>query len=242
LRLSVITLFPDYFKGPTEVGLLGKAVESGRVAFSAIDLREFGEGRHRTTDDYPYGGGAGMVMKPGPLVEAIEKAREAEPDCRVVLLTPKGRRFSQKVAEEFVNCGRICLVCGRYEGFDERIRPFCDDEITIGDFILMGGEAAAAVVMETCSRLVPGVLGDFTSTLDESLSEGLLEYPQYTRPRVFRDMPVPEVLLNGNHAEIAAWRRKMAIRATAELRPDLLGTAELSDEERKLAESASTDS
>lgn len=193
------------------------------------------------TDDYPFGGGVGMVMKPGPVVSAIESIRSVDSTIRVALLTPGGRRFNQLIAEEFVAYGNVSLVCGRYEGFDDRIRHYCDDEISIGDFVLMGGEAAAVVVIEACSRFVPGVLGDFNSVLDESLSNGLLEYPQYTRPRIYRDMAVPETLLSGNHAEIAAWRRTMSIRRTAEFRPDLLPCADLSVEERIFAESVLTE-
>lgn len=200
------------------------------------DLRPYGEGRHLVTDDYPYGGGAGMVMKPGPVVAAIEAARSADPSSRVVLLTPQGRVFRQAVARELAEQvpARPCVfVCGRYEGFDERIRGYCDDEISVGDFVLMGGEAAALVVIDAVARLLPGVLGAAESPLDESLSEGLLEYPQYTRPREFRGEAVPDVLTNGHHGEIRAWRRRQAVLRTAVRRPDLFAAAAVTQEERE---------
>ncbi len=236
LTVHVVTLFPGMFRGPLDEGILGRAVAEGKVVVDLVDLRAFGEGRHRITDDYPFGGGAGMVMKPGPVVSAIEHVRSRDPDTRVVLLTPQGRPFRQEVAREFAAGGSVALVCGRYEGFDERVRAFCDDEVSVGDYVLMGGEAAAWVVLEATARLVPGVLGDETSPVEESLTAGLLEYPQYTRPRVFRGMEVPAVLLSGHHAEIAAWRRRQAVIRTARRRPELLERAELTPEERRLAE------
>lgn len=237
MRFTVVTLFPGFFEGPLKVGILGRAVEAGRVSVETLDLRPFGEGRHRVTDDYPFGGGAGMVMKPGPVVDAIEAARAASPGARVALLTPQGRLFRQPVARELA--GRdLVLVCGRYEGFDERVRAYCDDELSVGDVVLMGGEAAALVVVEAVARLLPGVLGDAESSVEESLSDGLLEYPQYTRPREFRGAEVPEVLLNGHHAEIAAWRRKQALLRTALRRPDLLEAAPVAEEERAWARRA----
>lgn len=238
MRFSVVTLFPEYFRGPLEAGILGRAREEGKVAVDLVDLRTFGEGRHRITDDYPYGGGAGMVMKPGPAVGAIEAVRGQWPGCRVVLLTPQGRLFSQGAAREFSLEPCLALVCGRYEGFDERIRAFCDDEVSLGNFVLMGGEAAALAVIEATARLVPGVLGAAASPEEESLAEGLLEYPQYTRPRNFRGLEVPEVLLGGHHAEIAAWRRRQAVARTARRRPDLLAGACLTPQERALTEGA----
>jgi tRNA (guanine37-N1)-methyltransferase len=234
VKFSVITLFPEYFDGPFKAGILNRAVTSGRVAVELVALRDFGEGRHRVTDDYPFGGGAGMVMKPGPVVAAIETVRDSNPGCRIVLLTPQGALFRQGTARGFAHTAAVGLVCGRYEGFDERIRAFCDDEVSIGDFVLMGGEAAALAVIEATTRLLPGVLGAAESPLEETLSEGLLEYPQYTRPRVYRSMEVPAVLLGGDHAKIAAWRRRQAVARTVSRRPDLLGEALLSEEEREL--------
>ncbi|MBI5441635.1 MAG: tRNA (guanosine(37)-N1)-methyltransferase TrmD [Deltaproteobacteria bacterium] len=239
MKFVVITLFPEYFKSPLGVGVLGRAIEAGIIQVEVVDLRAFGEGRHRITDDYPFGGGAGMVMKPGPVVEAIESIREREPGCRVVLLTPQGDPFRQPAAREVASsAGCVAVVCGRYEGFDERIRAYCDAELSIGDFVLMGGEAAALAFIEASARLVPGVLGAAESPEEESLSEELLEYPQYTRPREFRGAEVPEVLVSGNHAEIRAWRRRQALLRTARRRPDLLRSAPLSEEERAWLEGA----
>ncbi len=231
MRFNIITLFPEFFEGPLSAGLLGKAVEKGLVEVKLIDLRPFGEGKHHTTDDTPYGGGAGMVMKAGPLVDAIEAVRKSDPETKVVMMTPQGSLFSPKVAREFSATGSLTFICGRYEGFDERIRSFVDMEISLGDFILMGGETAALATLEAAARFVPDVLGDITSTEEESLAEGLLEYPQYTRPREFRGLNVPEVLLGGNHAKIAAWRRERSIERTAQKRPDLLAGADLSKDE-----------
>lgn len=237
MKVSVITLFPEFFGSPLQTGILGRACSEGQVEVVLVDLRRFGEGRHQTTDDYPFGGGAGMVLKPGPVVAAIESVRAAEPCCRVVLLTPQGRLFRQSVARELAGvglAGGLALVCGRYEGYDERIRSYCDDEVSIGDFVLMGGESAALAILEATARLVPGVLGDHDSTREESLSDGLLEYPQYTRPREFRGAEVPEVLLGGNHAVIAAWRRTQSLLRTAHRRPELLQGAELTAAERRM--------
>jgi len=236
VRFVVVTLFPEFFRGPLEAGILGRAREEGKVSVELVDLRPFGEGRHRITDDYPFGGGAGMVMKPGPVVAAIEAVREGNRGCRVALLTPQGRPLRQERVRELAGVECLALVCGRYEGFDERIRGFCDDEVSLGDFVLMGGEVAALAVIEATARLVPGVLGAAESPEEESLSEALLEYPQYTRPRSFRGLEVPEVLLGGHHGEIAAWRRRQAVTRTAVRRPDLLETAQLTGEERALVE------
>lgn len=240
MRFAVVTLFPEYFEGPLRAGILGKGIEAGLLQVDRIDLRLFGEGRRRVTDDYPFGGGAGMVMKPGPVVAAIESLRAATPGVRVVLLTPQGRLFRQADARDLAGTGPegIGLICGRYEGFDERIRAHVDGELSVGDVVLMGGEAAALMVIEAVARLVPGVLGAAESPLEETLSEGLLEYPQYTRPRAFRGVRVPEVLLSGNHRQISEWRRREAILRTARRRPDLLAQAELSGEERAWVEAA----
>lgn len=222
LKFTVITLFPEYFDGPSGAGILGRAITDGLIGLELVDLREFGEGKHRMVDDTPYGGGAGMLMKAGPVVEAIEAVRARDPEAWVVLLTPQGRRFEQAVAREFSGRSSLVFVCGRYEGFDERIRSYVDEEVSLGDFVLMGGEAAALAMIEAAARLVPGVLGDIESTTEESMADGLLEYPHYTRPREFRGSEVPEVLLGGNHAEIARWRSEMAQKRTQLRRPDLL--------------------
>ncbi len=226
MRFRFITLFPALIEQAAAEGILGRAQQDGQVEVSTIDLREFGEGRHKTVDDTPYGGGSGMVMKAGPAVKAIELARELDPETRVVMLTPQGARFAQPVAQRYSGLESITFLCGRYEGFDERIRDYVDEEVSLGDFVLMGGEVAALAMLEATARLVPGVLGDHASTVEESMSEGLLEYPQYTRPREFRGSAVPEVLLGGNHAEIAAWRRAQALKRTRQRRPDLIAGAE----------------
>lgn len=222
MRFRIATLFPALIACAAGESILARGIEAGLVEVVVTDLRPYGEGRHKTVDDSPYGGGAGMVMKVAPLVAAIEEARVADPETRVVLLTPQGRRFDQSVAREFALLPSLTLICGRYEGFDDRVGAFVDEELSIGDFIMMGGEVAALAVVEATARLIPGVLGDAESAVEESLEDGLLEYPHYTRPRVFRGLEVPEVLLSGNHAEIARWRRARAIERTAQRRPDLL--------------------
>ncbi len=234
MKFTIITLFPDFFSGALQAGLLGKAIAAGLIEVELVDLRKYGEGKHLHTDDAPYGGGSGMVMKAQPVVSAIEEVKRADPDARVVLLTPQGEVFSQGVARRWSLERSMVFVCGRYEGFDERIRAWVDEEASLGDFVLMGGEAAALTMVDATARLVSGVLGDPASTVEESHSNGLLEYPHYTRPRVFRGMEVPEVLLSGNHAEIKRWREEMSLARTEERRPDLLGRggAKTSSDER----------
>ncbi len=223
LSVEVLTLFPRMVSAPLEESILGKAREKGLLRVRVTDIREFAEGKHRVTDDVPYGGGAGMLMKPEPLVAAIEAARQREPAAPVVLLSPQGARFDQRKAEELAARGALILVCGRYEGVDERVLRFIDEELSLGDFVLNGGEIAALAVIEAAARLVPGVLGNELSTHAESFSgEGLLEGPQYTRPPEFRGMRVPEVLLSGDHERIAQWRKEQAVARTRERRPDLL--------------------
>jgi tRNA (guanine37-N1)-methyltransferase len=223
LSVEVLTLFPRMVAAPLEESILGKAREKGLLRVQVTDIREFAEGKHRVTDDVPYGGGAGMVMKPEPLVAAIEAAKARDPQARVVLMSPQGRRFDQQKAQDFATLGKLILVCGRYEGVDERVLPSVDEELSIGDFVLTGGELAALAVVDAVARLVPGVLGNADSAGSESFTgEGLLEGPQYTRPPEFRGMKVPEVLLSGDHARIAAWRRDQALSRTRERRPDLL--------------------
>lgn len=235
MRFEIVTLFPDLFD-VLRTGLLGKAQDSGTIDVHAITPREFTTDRHRTVDDSPYGGGSGMVLMPGPFAAALDhldEARAGKPTHRV-LLTPQGGRFSQTQARRFSKLECLTLVCGRYEGFDERIRGLVDEEVSLGDFVLLGGEAAALVVIEATARLLPGVLGNEESTTDESHAEGLLEYPQYTRPEEFRGQKVPEVLRSGNHAAIVRWRRKESLRRTMTRRPDLLEEAQLSKEDRVL--------
>lgn len=237
MRLEIVTLFPELFD-VLNTGLLGKAREAGRIDVHTITPRRFATDRHRTVDDSPYGGGSGMVLMPGPIADALDHLDE-ERGGRIshrVLLTPQGARFTQAHARRFAELDSLTLVCGRYEGFDERIRGLVDEEVSLGDFVLLGGEVAALAVIEATARLLPQVLGNEQSADDESHAEGLLEYPQYTRPEVFRGERVPDILRSGNHASIARWRRKESLRRTLERRPDLLKTAELSEEDRELLE------
>lgn len=232
LRVTVVTLFPELFSA-LEVGLLGKALASGHLACDFVNPRDFTSDKHRTVDDAPYGGGSGMVLMPGPYVEAIEAADPARSRLRV-MLTPQGKRFEQQDARRFSERGELVLVCGRYEGFDERIRHEVDEEISLGDFVLLGGEVAALAIIEATARLVPGVLGNALSPEEESHARGLLEYPQYTRPWEFRGRSVPEVLRSGHHEQIARYRLEESLRRTLARRPDLLENRELSREERAL--------
>lgn len=239
MTFEILTLFPRLVEGPLQESVLGKAIAKGLVSVRIRDIRDHAHDKHHVTDDTPYGGGAGMVMKADPLVEAIEAAREsAGGPCRVVLLDPGGRRFDQEIARELREAERVVLVCGRYEGVDERVRAYVDDELSVGDFVLTGGELAALCVVDACSRLVPGVLGNEQSALSESFQGGILEHPQYTRPPVFRGAEVPEVLLSGDHARVARWRRKQALLRTRERRPDLFSRLDLTEEDRELLENA----
>jgi tRNA (guanine37-N1)-methyltransferase len=230
IEFHVLTIFPELIAAFAEVSLIGRAARSGLLAVQPIDLRGFTGDSHRTIDDTPYGGGSGMVMKPEPVLDALD----ALPDCHRVLLTPQGRRFDQAIAQRLAEAPSIAMLCGRYEGFDERIRAAFDEEISLGDFVLNGGEVAAMAVIEAVSRLVPGVVGNSDSPVEESFSEGLLEYPQYTRPEIVQGMSVPPVLLGGDHARIARWRRAQALLRTRQRRPDLFARLELDEEDREL--------
>ena len=224
MRIDIVTIFPGMPDGFLHESMLKRASEAGKVQFNTVNLRDFAHDRHRTTDDRPYGGGPGMVMKPEPLFEAVESLRTE--GCRVILTTPQGRTFRQSMARELAECEHLIFVCGHYEGVDERVRQaLVTDEISIGDYILTNGVLAAAVVADAVVRLLPGVLGGEGATEDESFSEGLLEYPQYTRPVEFRGMRVPDILLSGNHQAVAQWRRERALERTAERRPDLPGVS-----------------
>jgi tRNA (guanine37-N1)-methyltransferase len=234
MEFHLVTLFPEFFASALEATMLKKAQERGAVRFFIHNIRDFATDKHRVTDDTPYGGGQGMVMKPEPLVAAIEATGGADDRPRRILLCPQGKLFTQPHARRLAEERGLALVCGRYEGVDERVRSFVDEELSVGDYVLSGGEVAALVVIDAVTRLVPGALGCATSAEEESFQGALLEYPQYTRPPVFRGMRVPDVLLSGNHVEIARWRRQQAIRQTFERRPDLLDHAELSDEDRAL--------
>ncbi len=236
-----MTIFPEMFVSPLASGIFHRATEPGLVTINVRNIRDYAHDRHKTVDDYPYGGGAGMVFKPGPVFEAVEAVQselgEQAEHTPVVLLTPQGRLFTQEIAAELAGHSSLVLICGHYEGVDERIAEhLATDLISIGDYVLSGGELPALVVADAVVRLIPGVLGSPLSPLDESHSAGLLEYPHYTRPPVFRGWPVPEVLLSGNHAEIARWRREQSIARTARRRPDLLAKADLSAQEKESAE------
>lgn len=233
MKIDIVTLFPDMFQGPFQESIIKRAQDRGLLEIGLHQLRDFTTDRHRTVDDTPYGGGAGMLMKPEPIAAAITSVRRNNPDAKVVLLSPQGEPLSQQLAQDFSAMPGLILICGRYEGVDERVRTtLCDYTVSIGDYVLSGGELAAMVVVDTVTRLLPGALGSSHSAADDSFSDGLLEYPQYTRPVVFNDLTVPEVLLSGNHAEIARWRRQESLVATARTRPDLLKTARLSDKDR----------
>ena len=240
MRFDILTLFPEMFGGPLQASLLGRAIDAGVVQVHIHNIRDYAEDRHQVVDDYTYGGGPGMLMKAEPLFKAVEGVTALDsPEGRVILLTPQGRLLNHEVAAELAREPRLILVCGHYEGVDERVREhLVDDEISIGDYVLSGGELPALVVIEAVARRLPGVLGSETSLAEESHAQGLLEYPQYTRPAEFRSWTVPEVLLSGHHAQIAEWRRRQSILRTARRRPDLLARAALSEEERRLVASA----
>ena len=236
MHIDVLTLFPEMFEGIFDLSIMKRAIDQKLVGIGLHNIRDYTHDKHHTADDYPYGGGAGMVLKPEPIFEAVESI-EKKAGTPIILLSPQGRLFTQRVAQELASHSQLILICGHYEGVDERVREhLASDEISIGDYVLSGGELAAMVVIDGVFRLVPGVLGSEASPLDDSHVGGLLEYPQYTRPPQYRGWPVPEVLLSGNHAQISRWRREQAIRRTLEQRPELLTRAELSSEEEHLVE------
>ncbi len=233
MKIDFVTLFPGIFSGPLRESILARAQARGLVEIRVVNLRDYAPGRHRVTDDYPFGGGGGMVLKPEPLLACVEALRGAR--SRVVLLDPQGRRFTQALARQLARESHLILLCGRYEGVDERVRRhLADEEISIGDYVLTGGELPALVVADTVIRLLPSGLGDETAPEHDSFTRGLLEHPQYTRPEEVQGLRVPEVLLSGDHLRIARWRRVMALWRTWQRRPDLLDTADLTPEEQKL--------
>jgi len=233
MQFHIITIFPEWFTSPLSTGLLQKAQDKAILSFRVHNLRDYAPGKHRSTDDTPYGGGWGMVMTPEPLVNAIEAVSTPLNNPRRIFLSPQGRPLSQTKTAELTAYEALVLVCGRYEGVDERVLAFVDEEISIGDYIVSGGEVAALVLIDAVARLIPGVVGRKESTEDESFSTGLLEYPQYTRPEEFRGLSVPDVLLSGHHADITRWRRRQSLIRTRTRRPDLLKKADLSPEERR---------
>jgi tRNA (guanine37-N1)-methyltransferase len=242
MRFDIVTIFPEYFGAVFDFGIVRRARAAGLVEVEAHDLRRWAHDRHKVVDDRPFGGGDGMVLKPGPIFEAVESLTGAAADAaglgragkRVVLMSPQGRVLTQGLAGELARCAHVVVVCGRYEGVDERVaEALATDEVSIGDYVLSGGEPAAVVLVDAVVRLVPGALGSETSAVNESFSEGLLDFPNYTRPPEFRGLRVPEVLLGGHHAEVARWRRRAAVEKTRRNRPDLLARAELTPEERE---------
>jgi len=235
MRFDVLTIFPRMFSSYLREGVLGRAVNQGTIDVRILNIRDFARGTHKTTDDRPYGGGDGMVMKPGPIYRAVKSVERTDGRSLAILLTPQGSKFDQAVAWELSSWNQIILVCGRYEGVDERIRLNCiDRELSIGDYILSGGELGAMAVMDAVSRLVPGVLGGEKSNLEDSFEDGLLEYPQYTRPRVFLGEEVPSILLSGDHERIRLWRRKESLKRTIGRRPDLFQKAILTREDEAI--------
>ena len=237
-RVNILTIFPEMFAGFFTSSILGRACEQGLLDVSLTDIRPFSSSKHHNTDDYPFGGGAGMVMMAQPIIDAMTEACKSFPSARRIYLGPRGRKLTTSLARELACEKELILLCGHYEGVDQRAIDTCiDEEISIGDYILTGGEAAAMVLVDCVARFLPGVLGSADSPEEESFSDGLLEYPQYTRPRELNGMEVPEVLLNGNHANIRTWRRRESLKATLRFRPDLLETAPLDETDRKMLES-----
>ena len=243
MRIDVLTIFPQMFDVPFSFGIFKRAIDQNLVSINVHNIRDYTHDKHHTVDDYPHGGGPGMVLKPEPVFEAVAAVKAQLPDesgtaqLPIILLTPQGRLFNQQIAMELSKYRHLIMICGHYEGIDERVTEhLVTDEISIGDYVLTGGELPALVVIDTVIRLLPGVLGSEDSVQEDSHANGLLEYPQYTRPAVFRDWPVPEILLSGNHAQIARWRREQTIRRTLERRPDLIDMTKLGQEEKQLVE------
>jgi tRNA (guanine37-N1)-methyltransferase len=237
MRIDLLTLFPEFFRSPLSESMLQRAQNLGAVEFRVINLRDFTADRHQVADDRPFGGGPGMVMKIEPLAAAIRASRLADPEIKIFLMSPQGPVFSQEKAGELAGLQHLMLICGHYEGVDDRLKYYIDGMLSIGDYILTGGEIPALAAADAVVRLLPGVLGGEGSADDESFQTGLLEYPQYTRPREFDGHEVPQVLLEGNHQVILAWRRQQALRRTLERRPDLLARARLTPADRKFIES-----
>jgi len=237
MRFDILSIFPEMFVPLATYGIIGRAAKRGEIEINVVNIRDFGEGPHLMIDDRPFGGGNGMVMKPGPIFLALESIPRVRGDRRVILLTPQGQLFDQSIARDLGKLEQIVLVCGRYEGVDERVRSRCVDmELSVGDYILTGGELPAMIIVEAVSRLIPGVLGGVRSNVEESLEDYFLEYPQFTRPRVFQGEEVPSVLLSGDHGRIRLWRRAQSIKRTLERRPDLLEKAHLNEEDRCIVE------
>ncbi len=235
MKIDILTLFPEMFDSPFSYSMVKRALEGEQVEINPISFRKYGVGKHQMVDDTPYGGGAGMLLKPEPIFEAIEDIQEKNPNStkRIILMDPAGKPFNQEMAEEFAKEEHLIFICGHYEGYDERIRSLVTDEVSLGDYVLTGGELAAMVMVDATVRLLPGVVGNNESIVEDSHSTGLLEHPHYTRPASYRGMEVPEVLMSGNHALIDEWRRKESLRRTYKRRPDLIETLELTETEEK---------
>lgn len=239
MRFDILTIFPNLLQSPLEEGMIRKAIKEGKIEVVVHNIRAFATDKHAMTDDRPFGGGEGMVMKPEPIVAALEHVKESSGRGHVVLLSPQGRPYRHQVAVDLAALEQVVLICGRYEGVDERIRThFIDDEISVGDYILSGGELAALILVDSITRLLPGVLGCGDSAAKETFSCGLLKHPQYTRPREFRDLVVPEVLMSGDHATIAEWRFVQAVAQTMKRRPDLLALVEFNAQEQRVLKKA----
>lgn len=238
MKITILTIFPEMFEGPLSASILKRAREQGLLTFETVNFRDYALSKHKNVDDVPFGGGAGMLLKPEPIFAALEAVRGPKEayEGKVILMSPQGAPFSQQTAARLAREQELIFICGHYEGFDERIRTLADEEISIGDYVLTGGELPAMVVIDSLCRLIPGVLGEAASHEADSFSDGLLEHPHYTRPREFRGMEVPEVLLSGNHEEIRRWRRKEALRRTWLRRRELLETVDLSREDQKFLE------
>jgi tRNA (guanine37-N1)-methyltransferase len=235
MTFDIVTIFPAMIEQPLALGILGRAIERGTLDVKVRDLRDFTTDRHRVVDDVPYGGGPGMVLKPDPIFRALDAiAAERGAPLTVILTSPQGRRFTQGDAQRLSGCAHIVMLCGRYEGVDERVRERVTEELSIGDYVLTGGELPALVVLDAVARYVPGVVGDEQSVAEDSFSRGLLDFPQYTRPAEIGDLKVPDVLLSGHHAEIRRWRKREALSRTLDRRPDLLAGATLDEEEQEL--------
>lgn len=234
MKIDVMTLFPRMFEGPMTESIIGKAIENEKLSLNVVNFRDYSDNKHNHVDDYPYGGGAGMLLKAQPIFDAYDEIQEKAPETkkRVILLDPAGEPFNQKKAEELAEAEHLVFICGHYEGYDERIRTLVTDEISLGDYVLTGGELGAMVVIDATVRLLPEVLGNEESAETDSFSTGLLEHPQYTRPASYRGMDVPEVLMSGNHKRIAEWKEKESLRRTIVRRPDLLDRIELSQQQQ----------
>lgn len=237
MKIDILSLFPEMFDGPFGVSIIKRARENGLIDINTINIRDFAMDKHRITDDYPFGGGAGMVMKPEPITEAVESIcrRDGNPPETLILLSPQGEVFTQGIAIELAKLSHIVFICGHYEGIDERVREaLVTREISIGDYVLTGGELPCMVVVDALARMIPGVLGEEESAVKDSFYDGLLEYPQYTRPREYHGLKVPEILLSGDHGKISRWRRQQTLKRTLERRPDLLKVDQLSPEDHKI--------